>query len=363
MMNLMTKLNIVSAVFFLLLAGQPASAQDAAPRRLAFYELPLVTGKADADGRLPESVWQTVPASEHFYVYLKTEAIPGELKSSLQMAYDEKGIYLKVTNHEERMDKIKANTKTRGNPNLWHDDCVEIYFDPNGNGVGYMAFTINSLGVQTDRKQQDAAVSLDEWRGENWRVWPSRKENAWVLEAFFPFSDFGTEARAGNLWMFDLVRFAYTSGKFQGTTWSLGGNYNAPGYFGYLYFGGEKKTSVETVTAALDALAPPPWVAAVGDKILRRGGNQPLEILTPGDVKKKTVEQAEDVFSKLKPFYKNNSALEEEIAKLKQRGHELKFGTPDEALDAIGTMAGITDEAMRIYWNESLQLLIEKAGK
>ena len=60
--------------------------------------------------------------------------------------------------------------------------------------------------------------------------------------------------------MFDHVRYAFTSGKFVGSTWAAGGNYQNPSNFGYLYFVKNEKLSPDAVAKILESAAPAPWM-------------------------------------------------------------------------------------------------------
>lgn len=66
------------------------------------------------------------------------------------MLYNDRGLYLKITNYDDHLDKLRASIIRRDDPSLWTDDCATIYIDPAANGVGFMNFTINSKGVQSD---------------------------------------------------------------------------------------------------------------------------------------------------------------------------------------------------------------------
>lgn len=333
--------------------------QGANVRELSFYEMPNVQGQSDGNGRLKAAVWETIPTAEKFFVYWKVEPIPGDIHSGLQMAYDSDGIYLRITNHEEHLDKLRALIEKRGDPDLWTDDCVQIYFDPNPNGSGYVTFTVNSMGSQHDRKQLDAAVSLPEWRGEGWQVWTSQVGKSWIVEAFFPFSDFGAQGRPGDLWSFNLVRFAYTSGAFQGITWSVGGNYISRGNFGYLYFGGIKGSPPAKIAEILERSATSPWMVAADEDVVLRYGSGPAEILSPAAVSHKLSGQAQEIFSRLEPFSRADLPVGEKVKDLKRRADVLKYDTAQDALDSITLMTAIMADAWQIYWNEMLYSLVE----
>lgn len=333
-------------------------AQNEPNRQLAFYEITNVGGKSDGNGRLPDTVWQNIPATNIGYVYWKMEPIPSDLKTDLQIAYDDQGIYLKITNYDENLDKIRAHILKRGNPSLWTDDCIELYIDPQASAVGYMVFTINSLGVQMERKQQDTAVSINEWRGDNWQTWASKTEDAWVIEISIPFADMDATAEPGSFWMFNAVRYAYSSGKFQGATWSPGANYDKPGYFGYLYFGDKETTSAKAVANLLQEKVTPPWIISVNNKILWYEGEEKVEILSPPEAGETALQAAENIFTKLEPFQEKNPELAEQLNQLKQETKSLTFPDADTALESMREISNLTQQAWILYWNASIEALI-----
>lgn len=340
-----------------------SQAQTAPDRQLVLYEVTPVHGLSDDSGRLPAEVWEKIPATRSSFVYWKVEPLPGELQSDIQMAYDEKGLYVRIVNHEAHPEKMRALVKTRGSRDLWTDDCVELYFDPRATGVGFLVFTINSIGAQLERKQLDAAVSVDDWRANNWQVWPTRKDDAWILEAFFPYSDLEKAVEPEAFWMFNMTRYAYTSGKFQGTTWSPGGNYNNPSCFGYLYFRGEKSASTESLAEVLRERVAAPWVVAINEKILRYRGAGDVEILSPQEAGKGVVREADNAFREVDALGADDPAFADQLATLKRDAGQVSFGTTEEALDNMRKLAAITAQTRTLYWNEKIKNLLDNETK
>lgn len=356
--SVMKQILILSCV----LAGYlPALGQDLPFRTLSYYDVLFVGGKSDSDMRLSEAVWKDIPISQSSYEYLKTTPNPGAVQSDLQLAYDESGIHLKITNHEKQMDRLRAVIQKR-DPSLWTDDSVQMYFDPKANGVGYVAFTVNSLGVQDDYKRWDAAVTLQEWRGDNWKAWVRKEEAAWVIEAFFPYSDLGEKAVPNAIWMFNWVRHAYTTDQPRRASWSCGGTYATPGYFGYIRFvppDGLADAPPEAVGKALKGRATPPWMTVIGDHILLQKVNTEAEALKIDEVQKRSAESMLESFSRLKGLRVGDSAFSEQILHLENQGTNLHYTTPNQALESFAKVGTILAEAQQLYWQEKLQILLE----
>ena len=338
-----------------------ARADDAMPRKLAFYAAPRTSCAPDSSDRLADSCWAEAPVATTYYEYWKSNPALGALKSEMRLLYDERGVYVKVVNFDENMDKVRASIIRRDDPSLWTDDCAEIYFDPLANGVGFVVFTMNSLGVQSDRKRHDAAVMLDEWSGNEWRAATSKNDKSWTIDAFFPWSDLGRKAGAGDVWMFNHVRYAWSSGKFIGTTWAPGGNYQTPGKFGYLYFKGDEELSPETVGKVLSATAPPPWMLPTESGVLQHPAPGKMELTNADAMAAERRAALLQAISRAKGEAKQNAESQKQLTELEEKAKAISHTTSVEALDAVEQMTALQAEANTIYWRHKLNGLIESA--
>lgn len=227
-------------------------------RTISFYPVKFINENPVIDGKLNEKCWKKcIPATE-FYQYWKTNPGKSELKTEFRMFYNKRGLYLGITNYDKYVDNIKATKIKRDDPDLWRDDCEEIYFDPEAKAVGYVRFVVNFLGTKYDSRRYDSANIDESWNGEGWYYRTSKGKDFWMIEIFFPWSDLTKKAEEGEIWMFDMVRYSWSTGKFRGATWSPEGSYNTPEKFGYLYF--TKDTiSREKLGKLLSKNVSPPW--------------------------------------------------------------------------------------------------------
>ncbi len=335
------------------------------PRKIAFYAVERASCAPSANDRLTDECWEKAPAATTYYEYWKANPSPGQLRSEFRMLYDARGIYLKIVNFDKEMDKVRASIVRRDDPSLWTDDSAEIYFDPQANGVGFVNFTVNSLGVQSDRKRQDAAVMLNDWSGNEWRVATSKNADSWTIEAFFPWADLGAQANVGDIWKFDHVRFAWSSGKFLGTTWAPGGNYANPGNFGYLYFKGQEKLSPEMVGKILSASAPPPWMLPLDNEILLHPAPAKIELANATELAathraafQTELEHAKAAVTQT-PAAPN--AAQKQLAELQAKAEAITFQDAAGALDAIEKIAALRSATEQTYWQFKTDALIESA--
>ena len=266
---------------------------------LAYYDVRPAAQPPSIDGKLDDPCWVSAGTASVYYKYNNPTPVKGSIDTSFKMLYDAKGVYLGITNYDKNPDKLKAKATTRDDDNLWHDDCAEIYFDPYCSGIGFVKFAVNSIGIQWDMKRVDAAIELPNWSGGGWRAKTAKSADAWTIEAFFPWADLGKEAKEGDLWRFDHVRYAWPNNQFVGVTWSLGGGYNSPGKFGFIRFAGNSSCDPAAVLELLARHAAPPWLALLEGKIaVNDGVGKPL-LQTPEEFVSKEKARFEAGMAKL----------------------------------------------------------------
>ena len=91
----MKKLLLFAGVFLL------HAALSAQMKELSFYEVRPKTGEIIIDGKISKEEWQNVPVHSDYYEYYKDNPRPGALKTTFQMVYDDKGIYMAVVNFDD----------------------------------------------------------------------------------------------------------------------------------------------------------------------------------------------------------------------------------------------------------------------
>jgi|GEM_PF-425738 len=353
---------LLSLLFLLPITCGAARADNAALRKLAFYGAPPTACTASTEGKLADSCWAQAPESSGYYEYWKPNPAPSILKTRFKMLYNDSGIFLKIINYDDNLNKLRASIIRRDAPRLWTDDCATIYFDPQANGVGFMNFTINSQGVQSDFKRQDTAVTLNDWSAYGWRASTHQTSDAWIIDAYFPWADLGQKASAGDIWMFDPVRYAYSSGKFIGATWAPGGNYELTTNFGYLYFMKDAHISSETVAQVLETAAPAPWMLPLDEEILVHPQPGKMKLTTANAMAASRHTALQQTITRAKDISKNNATAQKQLTEVETAATVISYQTPVEALDAIDKLAELQQQAERIYWKQRRDNLIDKTA-
>ncbi len=350
----------------LLMAGMvcgvflPFRSGDAAtlPRKLAFYVVKPTDSSPTMEGTLGEECWKEAEVASVYYEYWKTNPGPGKLQTEFRMLYSDRGIHIKITNFDDATKAARGKVTRGDDPELWKDDCAQIYFDPAAKGIGFVNFTVNLLGTRGDMKRLDAAVTIPEWSGDEWTARTTVLQDRWVIEAFFPWTDLGATAREGDIWMFDHVRFAWRDERLTGVTWAPGGNYANPRLFGYLYFAGRGAVSPRHLAAALDGMAAPPWMIPVGENVLVAKDESRPELVS--------IRNFVDTYRAEMGSYKDR--LEENktqpfSAELKNRAEDLNKISSLEALSRIDEIVETSRQLNDLYWQARINSLLEGAPK
>lgn len=344
-----------------------ASGAESAMRGAAFVAAVRCERPPAVDGSLDDPAWQAAPTVDLFYEYLKPQPGPGQLATGMRMLYDEQGVYLGVVNFDDAIDKLRAVYTGRDAEDLWKDDCNEIYFDAAGSGIGWTKFVVNSVGTMGDSRRIDPAVSLPEWNGSGWQVKTSRRADAWIVEAFFPWSDLGERrAEPGTVWRFCLVRYAYTSGKFVGVSSSPGGYYNAPQNFGAMLFGGAAAPDAAKIAAAVEATAAPPWFLPLEGGMLECLARRQARFVSVREVSDRIAAEDTQLAARVAALAEADQAAAE-VTQLAAEFRDLRATAPaalpadagPRAVQAYyAAQADIRSRLSDIYWRMKIQELL-----
>ncbi|MBQ9771366.1 MAG: hypothetical protein IJW23_06030 [Lentisphaeria bacterium] len=237
-------------------------------REVSFYCATPAKSIPVIDGKLDDPCWN-VPEYTASYEYFKPNPGPGQLKNSIRMIYNERGLYIGIIHYDNNPKTARATITDRDNPNLWMDDCTEFYIDPDAAAIGWRKFVINILGSVTDVWRIDSSVYREDWTADGWEMKIHITENSWQIENFMPWSVFNKKASAGDIWTFCHVRYSWGTGKFIGTTSCPGANNNATHNFGYLCFVSEKQTvNLNEIAKTLSSRIAPPWCIGMNNEVI-----------------------------------------------------------------------------------------------
>lgn len=228
--------------------------------RITIYECKYIPAEQIAhNDSISDDIWNNAKLNTSFYEYWLPEPGIAAFKTGFRMYYSDEGIHLSIIFFEDQSDKIKATRTTRGDSELWKDDCVEIYFDPINSGIGYLKFTANLLGTKHNLKVYENTGVIDLAWNPDWQVNVKKTTEGFEMMVFISWDVFQIQPKKGDVWTFNLVRYRYSTGNFQGATWSPGGSYASPNMFGNILFGSGISKEVEVLARAIEFVKGNSW--------------------------------------------------------------------------------------------------------
>lgn len=216
----------------LLVAAAPAGA---APTVSALR----LQGLLQLDGVLDEAAWQQAPWQSGFVS--ASAAVEGQnprmpVQTRFKVLCDDDALYVGVECAEPNIDNLVAK-HTEHDQAVYGDDCVEVFFDPAGEGRYYHHFVVNTKGAWYDDTGADYGLV-------HARLWEFPLQVAtkvdtaakqWRVEMRIPFAGLNLPPKPQATWLFNVTRERYATGQTEFHTWSpLKGNFHAPKLFGTL---------------------------------------------------------------------------------------------------------------------------------
>jgi hypothetical protein len=263
----------------LLLAVVDAPAQD-----LPAYDAPRALAAPTIDGAGGDPAWEAAPVTH----LVDVEDLTGETvfprSTEVRMLWDDEALYLLF----ELVDPDVWSTFTNRDDQIWQQEVVEIFIDPDGDGVDYAEIEVNPLGTLFDlilsRPWADGGQGFAGWDPDVTHAVgiagtvndDTDEDEGWVVEIALPWTALAEGPRdvlngvaappqVGDEWRVNLYRFERPRAdgevtEAQANAWSPVGvnDFHRPDRFGRLRF-------VESGTA----VEPSSW-SGVKDSVDRR---------------------------------------------------------------------------------------------
>ena len=184
------------------------------------------------DGGLDDPCWLEVPAVDSFTRPLSNAAPAKAVSLKTCLAGD--ALYLAFDCAEPHPERIKARARD-GSPDVWRDDCVEIWIRTGESQVDFDQFIANAAGArQTVRRRRGAARG--DWEPE-WSVKTRVGSGSWTAEIRIPLAALGLSgARPGAMVQVKFGREDYAGGAEDLATWPPRSPYAGIEGYGKLYF-------------------------------------------------------------------------------------------------------------------------------
>ncbi|MBM3501293.1 MAG: hypothetical protein FJX74_21790, partial [Armatimonadetes bacterium] len=196
------------------------------------------TGEMRVDGVLDEADWGRAEWSSGFTVSNVAgddEPLPpAGAQTRFKVLIGRDSAYVGVECDEPEIGNLKAETPWRDGA-IWADDCVEVFFDPAGEGRYYHQVMVNARGAVYDSFSADYGLVHS-------RLWNGAFEAAgrvdeaagqWRVELRIPFGAIVLGEDAGSTWLWNVSRERQAGGAPELNSWSpMRRNFHQPKLFG-----------------------------------------------------------------------------------------------------------------------------------
>ncbi|OGV74260.1 MAG: hypothetical protein A3K19_14080 [Lentisphaerae bacterium RIFOXYB12_FULL_65_16] len=217
-----------------------ASTGDAFDLSVPYVACGRTTAAPVIDGRLDDACWAGAIEMAPF-VLLQGAGFPRE-QTRTYVLHDGTNLYVGIECDEALLDErlqrtheIKSSAKTRDG-DVWADDSVELFIQPDRRGEAYYHLVINGLGTVYDARCEKG--SFDKAWNANIRVAVSADQKSWKVELAVPGADFATSMKDGSTIGFNICR--NESPNSEKSCWSpTGAGFHVPATFGVLRLGGQ----------------------------------------------------------------------------------------------------------------------------
>lgn len=227
-------------------------AEDELP--LTSYTVLKTTGTITIDGILDEEDWQRAveaPMNNH------RDGSPNPLKTTMRILWDDENLYVGFF-CEDNDAWATYDTK---DANLWEEEVVEIFIDPDGYQHFYYEYEYNPLNTFLDLVVMNAGLRKN-GRFGGWFAWDhagmknavyvkgdpkyGTNDEYWTVEVALPFDAFWVAAnippKDGDMWRFNAYRYERPDKNKPKEYWQaawcpvLKYGFHAPWRFGKIYF-------------------------------------------------------------------------------------------------------------------------------
>lgn len=196
----------------------------------------------EIDGRISAGEW--ADASR----YTGFSKLPGSRIShhqpEVRFGYDDRALYVALISKGPQRAPVAE--KTRRDSNVWEDDGVELYLQPDSQPENLYQLIINPQGTVYDQRirKSSSAAENAAWNCNGLHAVTKISDGIWCTELAIPFSDLGlTAPNPGDTWRFNLCETLQGIGFFSMAP--VQNSYAESERFGVLRFAAENAPVVD----------------------------------------------------------------------------------------------------------------------
>ena len=148
---------------------------------------PKLAAPPTLDGRIDEREWAGAARLTGFRI--PTGLSEAVHPTVVHAGYDVDALYLAFRCSEPNMAGLVAKRTKRDDPDLWQDDCVEVFLDANLDRETYYHIVVNPCATI-----MDGIGKGGDWTGAGIQAAAGREQGAWTVELAIPWADVGLKA-------------------------------------------------------------------------------------------------------------------------------------------------------------------------
>lgn len=219
-----------------------------AERSFPLYRVHRASEPPVLDGNLDDAVWSKAKTSSFFVDTMSGKR--GALRAWAKLLWDDENLYLAA----EVADELIVSPFQKHDDQLWQRDCVELFLDPNGDGLDYLEIQVSPLGTVFDthyeRRRRPSPYGHIDWQSlakasvsVDGKANDHEEDRAYRIEVAIPFSTIQAGSKQaspkrGDRWRANLYVMDWTGKGQRAVSWSapLVGDFHVPARFGMIDF-------------------------------------------------------------------------------------------------------------------------------
>jgi hypothetical protein len=215
--------NLFSAFLcFVFLLSVSSQAQVLPP--LKEYTVKRAPGPIVLDGKLNDPGWAEAPLTDKFVIYYNGN--DPVYATQAKMLWDDKYLYVGFINTDK---EVWAKTVVWTTGCLCSEEVVEVFIDPDGDGLNYLECEINPykavMDLQLNKEPSKGGTLNYNFTYQDLKIGVTFQgtlndstdvDTGWICELAFPFSEISTWAptmnfppKNGDMWRLNLYRYNY----------------------------------------------------------------------------------------------------------------------------------------------------------
>ncbi|MFQ6096124.1 MAG: sugar-binding protein [Armatimonadota bacterium] len=208
-------LSIAATLLALCPATSSVGAAPPAAETCPTVIVPVLSEAPNVDGGLSDAVWQRAARLGPF---VNIAGGPAKNQTYARMLRCGPTLYVGFECGLAKGAELKVEQTSRDG-DVWTDESVEVFIDPDLTFHKYRHFIVNAANVQRDESGDTfSAPSYDQGWDGTWRSATSRHAGAWYAELAIPFADLDLDDAAPAVIGLNVCRNDQTTG--DATCWS-----------------------------------------------------------------------------------------------------------------------------------------------